>query len=272
MNQKDNWWLSDNYYLDSTTFKDKLYLHELVIEVREYIFKAPVPIVSFWIDEKHSILFKVGKDNHKLIKVSVDIATKDFVTLIEHWSKQFYPQYKVEEIIEKPLTQEEKIQGIKEGLFNLDESFNRTKKTKIQESGIITRVFFMEDKFTILINGHKQVRLTGNYSTPLPISVFLKNIRKIKDPVEKKAYIFNYSTKQNDKVKEKEILINYIGKKLINFFKINREELSRSSFEEKEGGFYKVGRFLINMRNSESILQEAKEIIETQEITNGIIN
>lgn len=271
MKQKGNWWLSDRHYIDNTSYKDKLYLHELGNEIREYIYKAPIPIVCEWKDDKHAILFEIGKDNNNLIKVSADISSKDFVTLIESWSKNFYPQYTVEVAVKTPLSKEEKVEGIKRGLFNLDESFNQYLEEKIKEIGVITRVFILEDKFTISVNGKKQVRLTGNYSTPLPISIFLKNLRNIKDSIEKKAYIFNYSTPQNVNVKDKEIVINYIGKKLLNFFKINKQELSNYPFLCQEDGYVKLGRFVINTRNSESIIQQAQEIIYSKEINNGII-
>jgi hypothetical protein len=118
--KNSNWWLVDKYFIDNTSFRDKMYLYELGNEIKEYTHKAPIPVVTVWLDDKHSILIKVGQDNNKVFKCSAEISTKDFVTLIENWTQQFYPQYEVKEAIELPLTPEEKAKGIKEGKFSLD--------------------------------------------------------------------------------------------------------------------------------------------------------
>jgi hypothetical protein len=259
--KNENWWLVDKYFIDNTSFNDKMYFYELGSDIKEYTHKAPIPIVTKWLDDKHSILVKIGKENSKVFKCSSDISTKDFVTLIENWSQQFYPSYEITEVKKIPLSSQEKADGIKEGRFSLDESFNQYQEKAVIEKGIITRVFFLEDKFTISINGKKEVRMTGNFSTALPISQFLKSVRKIKDPEQLKAYIFSYSTKQNSNVREKEISINYTGKKLINFFKINKDYLLESNIIDMGNGFLKSGKFIINTQKSESIVETMKEIV-----------
>ena len=121
----------------------------------------------------------------------------------------------------------------------MEESLSQSKKVISVEKGIITRVFIPEDRFTILVNGKKSVRLSGTLFNPLPLSSFLKELRSLyklrglywesnnSETISYKIreYINNNSTLYNNEVKEKEILINYVGKQLDNFLnKIQNKE------------------------------------------------
>lgn len=266
MNSKN--WFSNRDVIRSSSFSDKVYLNEVYEEVRDYVYKSPTPIVTEWDELTHSIIFKVGSHIQKF-KVSPFIASKDYITQIEFWTSKFYPRYTIEFYKTTPVDIEEKISAITDKGLSLDESLEMYKKEKYIERGIISRVFLPEDKFTIIVNGKKYVRLSGTIFNPIPLSSFLKELRKIyynkKDnnvSQEIKDYIEKNSTLENKDVREKEIEITYTGKRLKNFFIINRKELSESDINYISPTIIKIGRFLISF-DSEDTKKEMLLKLET---------
>lgn len=269
-------WFSNRDVIRNSSFHDKTYLNEIYEEVRDYVYKSPTPIVTEWEELTHSIIFKIGSHTQKF-KVSPFVASKDYITQIEFWASKYYPRYVVELYKEIPLDIEEKISAITNDGLSLDESLDMYKKEKYLEKGMISRVFLPEDKFTIIVNGKKFVRLSGTIFNPMPLSTFLKELRSLyyakknDDNLseEIKKYIEKNSTLENKDVKEKEIEITYIGKKLKNFFIINRKELSESIVNYISPTIIKIGRFLISF-DSENTKKEMLLKLETYKLKRNL--
>jgi len=271
-------WLSNRDTIRSSSFSDIPYLNELYEEVKDYIYKCPTPIVSEWDESKHQIIFKIGS-NSKKFKVSPFISPKDFITQVELWAYRYYPRYDVELIKNIPLEIEEKISAIKDKGVSLDESLEMYKQEKYSERAIISRVFLPDDKFTIIVNDKKYVRLSGTIFNPMPLSIFLKELRKIYSlnkhsdqlSYEIKKFIDNNSTLENKDVKEKEIEITYTGKRLRNFFIINRKELSLNPIVDVSSTIIKIGRFLISF-DSEIVKDEMLLKLKTFKLRRSLNN
>ena len=245
-------WLKNRDAIRNSSFEDKHYLVELYEEFKDYLYKCPTVIKTEWSEDRHKIICKIGS-HKKSFKVNTKVSPKDFVTMIELWAYKYYPKYLVNIEQEIPLDIEERVKAITDKGLSLEESLSDTKKVISVEKGIITRVFIPEDRFTILVNGKKSVRLSGTLFNPLPLSSFLKTLRSLYIESNNmeianskiREYINSNSIIDNSEVKEKEILINYVGKQLDNFFIINRKELSKNEIIEVSDKTVRIGRFLI---------------------------
>ena len=92
---KINKWLEDEDFISKMKFVDKYYLETLCFKVAAFLKNIPVPVCSTWDAKNKSIYFSIG-DNKHYVSVDVNIAYHDYITLIDKWTRQFYPQYKVE--------------------------------------------------------------------------------------------------------------------------------------------------------------------------------
>jgi hypothetical protein len=260
--QYSNNWLVDKNFLETKIqHSDKNYLEILFNEIKDFLYKCPSPVVSEWIQEDHGITFYLG-DNEHFIKINNEIAVRDYVTLIEKWSKKFYPKYTVTYTKDRGLTSDEVAQGIKDNVFTFDESFNRKITETVVEKGMIWRVFVPDDKFTLLINGKTTIRLAGTPSNPIPLSIFLKTIRKIKDYNEKRTFIFENSLLDNDNVKEKIIDLPYTSKQLLNFFKINVDELCREELIDLGNEFFQCGKYRFTFKGNETVKDNCLSLLQ----------
>lgn len=249
--------------LRKSAFPDKIYLLELYEEVKDYMFKCPTPILVEWVEENFNIVFKIGR-NFKSFKVSANVAPRDFITSIEFWLCTYYPKYYVIEKVETPLSPEEKLKAITQENLSLEESLEKSNITQVVERGIIQRIYLPEDKFTILVNGKKYIRLSGTLTKPMPLSVFLKELRSLAIGEDKhvyfknvKKFIIENSIIINSDVKDKDIDISYTGKKLNHFIEINKRELCGSEPIELSPLMVKIGRFTIIFESEE----KKKEIL-----------
>jgi len=243
--------------LRKSSFAEKSYLYELYEEVKDFTYKCPTPIIAEWDESYHKIIFKIGK-NTKSYKVSSFVSPRDFITSVEFWSCTYYPKYYVEEKVLTRLDTEEKFKAITEENLTLEESLNKVKVTSYIERGMIVRIFLPDDKFTILVNGKRHIRLSGTIHKPMPLSVFLKELRYLYVGEDKyeyfkkvKAFIENNSTIENKDVKDKDIDISYTGKRLDNFIQINKRQLCNSEIFDLSPVMVKIGKFTIIFESEE---------------------
>jgi len=218
---KINKWLEDEQFISKMNFSDKYYLETLCFKVAAFLKNIPVPVCSTWDASHKSIYFSIG-DNKHFLPIDVNIAYYDYVTLIDKWARQFYPQYKVKIDTEIEYTDKEIMHFVQEGI-DLNDAILRKKPHSYVEIGIIEKIFIKRDEFIFNKNGIREVRMSGlGVQNPLPLSKFMESIRRISDDSEKKIYIEeNSKSIMNLKIYEKEIIINYSGKQMINFFRIN---------------------------------------------------
>lgn len=221
---KINKWLEDEAFIAKMSFGDKYYLETLCFKVAAFLKNIPVPVCSTWDNKNKSIYFSIG-DNKHYVPIDVNVAYHDYITLIDKWTRQFYPQYQVEVNTEIDYTDEEIMNLVKTGI-NLNDALLMRKPHSYIEVGVIEKIFIKKDEFIFNRNGEREVRRSSlpgkGMESLLPLSKFMEGIRKLSDDEEKKNYI-----EDNSKVsmllreREKEIIINYSGKQLISFFNIN---------------------------------------------------
>jgi hypothetical protein len=240
----NNKWLIENQTIEQTKFSNKDYLKECFKELKEYFNKAPIPMVSQWKESGFKLEVFAGKNSQEF-QVSPKINPKDLIYFIETtWARQFYPSYTVTLKFLRGLTTDEKATGIQADSFTLEESHFRQVEDTKKEKAIITRVFIPEDKFTIITNDVTSVR-----STTIPITVFLSNIRKIKNYDSLREYILENSVVDNNNAKEHYHTITYNEDQLLNFFKIRNKELFIAPLKPGSNNTVIIGKYNIYFPN-----------------------
>lgn len=249
--------------LRKSAFSDKIYLFELYEEIKDYMYKCPTPIIVEWVEENFNIIFRVGR-NFKAYKVSTFVSPRDFITSVEFWLCTYYPKYYIEQEVITSLTSEEKFKAITEHDLSLEESLDKRNISYIPERGMIIRIYLPDDKFTILVNGKKYIRLSGTINKPMPLSVFLKQLRGFSIGEDKREYFIKVknfieenSVIDNSDVRDKDIDISYTGRKLDNFIQINKRELCNHDPIDLSPLMVKIGMFTIIFESEE----KKKEIL-----------
>lgn len=240
-----------------SSFADQSYLFELYEEVKDFIYKCPTPIIVEWSEIGHKLIFRVGR-NTKSFKVSSFVSPRDFITSVEFWLCTYYPKYYIEEQVNVPLTSDEKFKAITQEDLSLEESLTKQNTISRVERGIILRIYLPDDKFTILVNGKKYIRLSGTVRKPMPLSVFLKELRSLYVANDKdeyfrrvKQFIEENSVITNSDVRDKDIDITYTGKKLENFIHINKRQLCNAEIIDMSPNMVKIGVFTIIFESEE---------------------
>lgn len=218
---KINTWLEDEQFISKMNFDDQYYLETLCFKIAAFLKNIPVPVCSTYDRSHKSIYFLIG-DNKHFLPIDVNISYYDYITLIDKWTRQFYPQYEVKINTEIEYTDIEIMKLVQEGI-NLNDALLMRKPHSYTEVGIIEKIFIKKDEFIFTRNGIKEIRMSGlGVQTPLPLSKFMEGIREISNNNEKKNYIEkNSKFIMNLRTAEKEIIINYSGKQMINFIRIN---------------------------------------------------
>ena len=245
---KSNEWLTNNDFLQKVEFKNKYYFQSLCIYIDNFIKNIPIPVITTWDYKYQQIYFTVGQES-KSFKIDVNIAYRDYITLVRRWIEQFYPKYEIEVEGEIILEDEKEIlDRVKKGM-KLNDAI--CKKGKVKETGIIEKVFFMEDKFIVNINGNRFLRMCGTEETVCPISKFLPELRKIKGDVNKKKYIFENSIEIREIEKKQEIWeINYFGFQMKNFVEINYSDLKKEEFKQLDVRKWQWGNYILNIETN----------------------
>jgi hypothetical protein len=242
---KVNSWLENSQFISKMGFNDTYYLETLCFKIASFLKNVPVPICATWDKTHQSIYFSIG-DNKHFIPVKTDVAYYDYITLIDQWARQFYPQYVVDVETEIPYTDEEIMELVKQGT-NLNDAILMKKPYSYVEQGRIEKIFLKRDEFILNINGQKEIRISSkSINNIIPLSKFMESIRQLQTDNEVKEFIDNNSRKLfNLMDKEKEIIINYSGAQMINFFNINFQDMKQFSLEQIDEFQYKWGIFHI---------------------------
>lgn len=242
---KVNSWLENSQFISNMGFKDTYYLETLCFKVSAFLKNVPVPICATWDKTHQSIYFSIG-NNKYFIPVKTDVAYYDYITLIDQWARQFYPQYVVDVETQIPYTDEEILELVKQGT-NLNDAILMKKPYSYVEQGRIEKIFLKRDEFILNINGQKEIRISSkSINNIIPLSKFMESIRQLKTDDEVKQFIDDNSKKLFPLVdKDKEIVINYSGAQMINFFHINFPDMKQYALEQIDGFQYKWGMFHI---------------------------
>jgi hypothetical protein len=243
--QKKQWkdynkWLEDSEFIYNTNFEDKYYLESLCHHLSNFIKNVPIPVLCDYSTRYKSIYFSVGDDKNNF-PLTIDISYYDYITLVKRWLYQFFPRYEV--LIDAELDDDEILKLVREQGYNLNDALLERKK--VPEIGVIEKEIRKEDQFIININGTKTVRITGN-KKPLLLKDFMKELRGIKDQQQRKNYILDNSREFSTVVTyDKVVRINYQNSQLLNFFKVNYEDLKDYELKESEPFVYEWKNYLI---------------------------
>jgi len=242
---KVNSWLENEQFISKMKFSDPYYLETLCFKIASFLKNVPVPVCSTYDAQHRSIYFSIG-DNKHYLTLDTNISYYDFVTLIDKWTRNFYPQYKVEVNTEIEYTDEEIMELVKTGV-NLNDAILMRKPYSYIETGIIEKIYIKRDEFIFNKDGEREIRMSGTgVSNALPLSKFMEGIRQISNDVEKKQYIEDNSrVVQILKDSNKEIIINYSGKQLINFFSINFSDNKNAPLNQIDEFQYQWGNFRV---------------------------
>lgn len=188
---KSNFWLTDQEFVSKMDFYDKFYITNLCEYLDSFLKTIPVPIMSTWDPKFKSIYFHLGKIK-KNFEVDVNISYWDYTILVKRWLRQFFPQYRIIERIETELSDNEIEQAVREGI-SLNDALLLKREIDKEDFGIITKIQMTGDQFVFERNKQEYIRISGTINKPLPLSMFLKQIRTISDNKEKRNFILKNS-------------------------------------------------------------------------------
>lgn len=274
-NKKINDWLEDPDFQSKIDFPDKYYLETLCYHISNFLKNTPVPVMSSYDTKNHKIYFSVGLEK-KGFNIDVDLYYYDYITLVRRWLIQFYPKYEIEYDVEVEYSEQEILKmrnsAIDEGKkFDLNEALIAKKVIKQKEFGIVEKVTFKDDEFILKRNDYREVRITGTLQNPLIISRFLKMLREIKDDNEKSKFIFAHSRLIKRVDSEKDIIVTYQGKQMINFFEINFEDLYLYPLIKSDDFNFIWGRFKVKFE-SKSLRDDCLKLYNEKLFKIGIRN
>jgi len=253
---KINDWLINDSFLREVNFPDIYYLETLCYKIHSFLKNVPIPVYTSYDIIHNSIYFMVGQ-NKKFFPLDVDISYYDYITLVKEWLQNFYPQYKVSFNQEVEYNDSEILEIIEKEGISLNDALLRKKVVTINEYCIIDKVYLTKDSFVLyryqndqLIS--KEVRISGSIldNNILTLSKFLDGYRNLLDQQasdeEKKNFIEkNSKITQFLPLKDSLITVNYYGKMMINFFKINYPLLKDKPLVQIDEFVYEWGRFNI---------------------------
>jgi hypothetical protein len=211
----------------------------------------PIPTLVSYDKKNKAIYFSVGKIK-KGFPIDINISYYDYTTLVRRWLHQFFPSYEVEIDIE--LSEDEiaeKIKEKKEKGEKVDYNEILLLRKKVKETGIIEKITMSEDQFIINKNHiDRELRISGSVEFPMSLSTFLDRLKNIKNQTKRYNFIFeNSSVLKKLHGSNQEININYQGTQLLNFFKINFEDLKQHTLEQIDDFNYKWGNFKIKFES-----------------------
>ena len=258
MNNKEqfvnNKWLVSDLFLSRVQFDDMYYFRTLGKYLFNFLKYVPINVLSTWDSKYKRIFFFVGK-NKKAFKVDTNIWYSDFIYIVESYLKQFYPQYEIDAEIESSLSEKEMFDMIQKGM-NPNDVLDLTKKEHIKETGIITKMFLTKDLFVLDINNKKELRMAGTVVHLCSLSYFKDNLKLIKGGVERRKYIYEYSSKCKDLNTNTNVRkINLKDKQLFSFIKTRLNELQNNELVQLSEYTYSWGKYQFTF-NSETLKQD----------------
>lgn len=257
---KKNAWLVDEEYLKNRKYEDKYYLINLCHHIYNFTQNAPVNIVTgFDTKFEDRIYVNVG-ENSKCFFLDNTVSYYDFITLIKKWLYQFYPKYECTVKYMRKYDEDEIIR-IREQCLLQQKDFDIAKlmdeeveDTKI-ERGVIIKIFLLQDSFILKENKQKYLHKTVSLYRKLPLRDFMRTVRGMmidKAPCEDiRQYIFENSDRVKEVSSDARIDISYAGAMMVNFIKINFEELKNENFSKDTSSNlkYRWGKFDLHFEN-----------------------
>jgi len=249
--------LTDKLYLQSLGFKDTYYLESLCQSLWEFIKNTPVFVFSNVYKDKQDGVIKIKLsvgENNVIYNIENDIHVFDFIYRFQkNFLTAYYPQFKFEEEIDSELDVDDMLRIVANNDVSLNDAVFLKKKIKVEQSGIILKVFLVRDEFLLEHNGVKSIRTTAfsdNIKTVLPVNTFIKNARNIyyntKDGKDVRDYIMDNSKELRILSKtESDIVVDYPGNMMKSFFRIHFPDLQNYSLDKITHLYYQWGKYCI---------------------------
>jgi hypothetical protein len=257
-----NSWLVDSEYLKQQNFEDPYYFESLCYHINSFIKNTPIPVITEYIDKR--IVFSVGKIR-KDFKINIDYSYYDFLCMVKKWIGRFYPKYEVEYEVEVPLSHEEMISKVKNEGLDLNDVVHMKKSQVVKERAVIEKAMFVDDQFIINKNDKRFICSAGTIKNPMSMTEFKKKLMSIRVDIDRKKFIDENSTILREIVDQKDIIIEYHGKQMLNFFKINYDELIKFSSGMISPFVYRFGRFIVKF-SSQSLMDDCLKYLSDRKM------
>ena len=268
MKMKPNEWLESERFLSKINFHNKYYIENLGKVFAAYLKTIPVPVLTTWDPVNKRIYVHIGNEK-RFFEVDENINYDDFTYLVNKWVSNFFPKFEVEEEVETELSDEEIFEKVKEGM-KLDDALLLRKKAIKKDCGIITKIIITNDEFIFNYNGKEYIRISGSLDNLIPLSVFLKKIREIKDDKEKRKFILENSRELKElNEQKKQILIDYPPKMMKNFFIIRYDDLKKEPLVKVMENVYEWNRFKI-VFESKDLERDCLHYLQQKRFEEGI--
>lgn len=242
---KSNKWLINEKELkeisDRNKFKTDFYL--LCSKIYTTVLGFPTPCISTFFEREKYFCFMIGKNILKIKFNDEEIVDYNFCEIIRVWAYKFFPHYTIEEEIEKEYNTYELNKLVENK--NIDELINE--KELILKNFKIEKIFVKNDSFLVKIGNDNFIMMT---KANIPLSLFLKKLRRIKNNEDKKEFI-EKNTKKIMQINDinKNIDIDYKGKQLEEFFKIRIVSYFNENFKRIGELIYRWGKFIFRFEN-----------------------
>lgn len=221
---KPNEWMVSEKFLSVINYHNKYYIENLGRIFSKYIETIPIPVITTY-DPKHKRIYVLVGKEKRSFEVDENVSYFDFTYLVDQWLYKFFPKYMIEEETEIGLDDDEIFMKVQEGV-KLDDALLLRKKAKIIDSGVITKIYITDDEFTFRKNDKEFIRITGDLNNLMPLSIFLKKVRELKEGIDIRSFILSNSRELKQLSGEvKQILIDYSDRMMKNFFIIHYEQL-----------------------------------------------
>jgi hypothetical protein len=262
---KSNFWLEDQEFISKMNFYDKFYITNLCEHIASFLKIIPIPIMATWDPKNCGIYFHLGKIK-KFFEIDVNISYWDYTTLVKRWLRQFFPQYCVIEEVETELSDIEITEVVKKGV-DINDALLMKRKVNREDFGIISKIHMTGDQFIFEKGDYEYIRISGELKKPLPLSLFLKQIRQLKSDIDKRNFIFKNSEeiKKIYKDEKSKIVIDYKDNMMMNFFTINYLDLKNYKLEKISTHLYYWGRFQI-VFDSDNVERECISYVTNKKI------
>ncbi len=270
---KANWWLTNDAFIENNKFEDKYYLKRLCDHINEFLKDIPIPVLTTFDRHHNRIYFTVGDDSN-WFRVDKDISFYDYIKQVKRWLIHFFPQYEVEVEEDVELSEDEVLEKVQSGV-DLNELAFMKKKVLVKEKGIITKIALSQDRFEFMKNKDKSIRMSGDIDNILPLSLFLKTLREMKNnkasQKEIRDYIFQNSD-ETERINEsnKKIIIDYHPKMMKNFFIIRFSDLKDIPIKKDINGHYIWDKYEIKFESESSEL-DCLQYVKDRRKEKGII-
>ena len=252
--------LIDRDYISRVNYENKVYVTRLFHAVYDLLKELPIPVIASY-DPKNVQIYFMFVDNKKSFTIDDEISIPDYLTLIRRWSSRFFPSYMLKTTEEVALSKDEVFDKVKKDKIKIEDAIDLTKEIEVVEAGVIDSIYLSEDLFRMNINGLYSIYTSEN---SMDLSKLLETLKDIKPDEERKDFIFKNSMEivgeeplrfVYEKVSyfrvKSSIAIDYVGKKMYNFFSINYPNLRDEELIEVDNLRYEWGKYEIRFEDND---------------------